>query len=147
MRTLTVRPGGPAENSPRREPWDQSATTELPSRGAATENRPGLAFWSNVCRPSGAEKSSCDLMDPRLTPWAIFCRRSAAFVGLVVISLVFLPSCAKVRARTDSPAVVTVGVTPVTRKSLQRQITLSSELVPFQEIDVYAKESGYVKRL
>jgi regulator of RNase E activity RraA len=28
-----------------------------------------------------------------------------------------------------------------------RQITLSSELVPFQEIDVYAKESGYVQKL
>ncbi len=40
-----------------------------------------------------------------------------------------------------------VGVTKVVRKSLGRQITLSSELVPFQEIDVYAKESGYVKKL
>jgi len=30
---------------------------------------------------------------------------------------------------------------------LERQLTLSSELVPFQEIDVYAKESGYVKDL
>jgi RND family efflux transporter MFP subunit len=42
---------------------------------------------------------------------------------------------------------VTVGVTKVSRKSLQRQITLSSELVPFQEIEVYAKESGYVQKL
>jgi RND family efflux transporter MFP subunit len=42
---------------------------------------------------------------------------------------------------------ITVGVTKVVRKSLGRQITLSSELVPFQEIDVYAKESGYVKKL
>ncbi len=33
------------------------------------------------------------------------------------------------------------------KKSLGRQITLSSELVPFQEIDVYAKESGYVNKL
>jgi RND family efflux transporter MFP subunit len=33
------------------------------------------------------------------------------------------------------------------RKSLRRQLTLSSELVPFQEIDVYAKESGYVQKL
>src|SRR3984957_4272661 len=41
----------------------------------------------------------------------------------------------------------TVGVTKVVRKSLGRQIRLSSELVPFQEIDVYAKESGYVKKL
>jgi RND family efflux transporter MFP subunit len=42
---------------------------------------------------------------------------------------------------------VTVGVTKVVKKSLGRDITLSSELVPFQEIDVYAKESGYVKKL
>src|SRR5215469_12528348 len=42
---------------------------------------------------------------------------------------------------------VTVGVTRVEKKSLGRQLTLSSELVPFQEIDVYAKESGYVKDL
>jgi len=35
----------------------------------------------------------------------------------------------------------------VAKKSLGREITLSSELVPFQEIDVYAKESGYVKKL
>jgi RND family efflux transporter MFP subunit len=40
-----------------------------------------------------------------------------------------------------------VGVTRVVKKSLGREITLSSELVPFQEIDVYAKESGYVKKL
>jgi RND family efflux transporter MFP subunit len=46
-----------------------------------------------------------------------------------------------------SGSAVTVGVTKVVKKSLGREITLSSELVPFQEIDVYAKESGYVKRL
>jgi len=42
---------------------------------------------------------------------------------------------------------LTVGVTKVVKKSLGRDITLSSELVPFQEIDVYAKEAGYVKSL
>jgi RND family efflux transporter MFP subunit len=30
---------------------------------------------------------------------------------------------------------------------MRRQLTLSSELVPFQQIDVYAKESGYVQQL
>jgi RND family efflux transporter MFP subunit len=67
--------------------------------------------------------------------------------SLLCISLVLLSSCGKVRAKSGSQAVVTVGVTKATRKSLQRQITLSSELVPFQEIDVYAKESGFVKNL
>ena len=41
----------------------------------------------------------------------------------------------------------TVGVTKVTRKPIFRDLTVSSELVPFQEIDVFAKESGYVKQL
>lgn len=42
---------------------------------------------------------------------------------------------------------VSVGVAPVTRRTIVRQITISSELVPFQEIDIYAKESGYLKDL
>src|SRR5579863_6949072 len=50
------------------------------------------------------------------------------------------------KAEASSQA-VTVGVTKVVKQTLNRQITLSSELVPFQEIDVYAKESGYVQKL
>jgi RND family efflux transporter MFP subunit len=42
---------------------------------------------------------------------------------------------------------VTVGVAKVKSMPLSRSLTISSELVPFQEIDVYAKESGYVKQL
>jgi len=42
---------------------------------------------------------------------------------------------------------VSVGVIKVGRKDLGRSLTLSSELIPFQEIDVYAKESGYIKDL
>jgi RND family efflux transporter MFP subunit len=70
----------------------------------------------------------------------------AAFIVTLVISL---SSCSGGRGdhvQANGPA-VTVGVTKVVKKSLGRQITLSSELVPFQEIDVYAKESGYVKKL
>jgi RND family efflux transporter MFP subunit len=48
---------------------------------------------------------------------------------------------------TATPEGISVGVTKVGRRSLGRTLTLSSELVPFQEIDVYAKESGYVKKL
>ena len=43
---------------------------------------------------------------------------------------------------------ITVGVVPVKSGPVGRTMTISSELVPFQEIDVYAKESGYaVKEL
>jgi RND family efflux transporter MFP subunit len=48
--------------------------------------------------------------------------------------------------QASGPA-ASVGVTKVVKKSIGRHLTLSSELVPFQEIDVYAKESGYVKKL
>jgi len=47
----------------------------------------------------------------------------------------------------SSAAAVSVGVVQVGRRDLERSITMSSELVPFQEIDVYAKESGFVKDL
>jgi len=66
----------------------------------------------------------------------------ASLVALVAEFVACSGSGSRVQAST-----ITVGVTKVVRKSLGRQITLSSELVPFQEIDVYAKESGYVKEL
>jgi RND family efflux transporter MFP subunit len=63
-----------------------------------------------------------------------------------------LSSCGnseKTSANTGNVAAeaVTVGVTRVGRISIDRKLTVSSELVPFQEIDVYAKESGFVKKL
>jgi RND family efflux transporter MFP subunit len=47
-------------------------------------------------------------------------------------------------AQSSLPA---VAVAKVTRKPMARYLTISSELVPFQEIDVYAKESGFVSKL
>ena len=47
----------------------------------------------------------------------------------------------------SAAAVTTVGVTRAVRGPIERKITVSSELVPFQEIDLYAKESGYIKDL
>jgi RND family efflux transporter MFP subunit len=40
-----------------------------------------------------------------------------------------------------------VGTAIVRLQPVAQRLTLSSELVPFQEIDVYAKEAGYVKEL
>src|ERR1700730_11842764 len=74
---------------------------------------------------------------------------SSSLPAVAIALVVSLSSCSGDRAdhvQANGPT-VTVGVTKVVKKSLGRQITLSSELVPFQEIDVYAKESGYVKQL
>ncbi|MGA9352461.1 MAG: efflux RND transporter periplasmic adaptor subunit [Terriglobales bacterium] len=67
--------------------------------------------------------------------------------GLAAAVALGLASCSSGTSAKANNEVVTVGVANVTKKTLSRQITLSSELVPFQEIDVYAKESGYVKKL
>jgi RND family efflux transporter MFP subunit len=73
--------------------------------------------------------------------------------ALIAIAAAALASCGhadKVQAKAgeeSSAGEVSVGVVKVQRKSLGRTLTVSSELVPFQEIDVYAKESGYVKQL
>src|SRR5579863_9875191 len=60
-------------------------------------------------------------------------------IGIAVMLVAALSSCSghneKVEANAQAPS---VGVTSVVKKTLSRQITLSSELVPFQEIDVYA---------
>ena len=78
---------------------------------------------------------------------ALTCNARAALISLLPLALLLLPSCQKVRAKSDATPIDTVGVTKVTRQTLRRQTTISSELVPFQEIDVYAKESGYVQKL
>lgn len=83
-------------------------------------------------------------------------RRYAGFAGLFLCGLgaacgvAALSGCSSGtsgRAEANDHSALTVGVTRVVKKTLSRQITLSSELVPFQEIDVYAKEAGYVKKL
>ena len=78
-------------------------------------------------------------------------------VGLTVVAVVcaclFTGACARQNVSAASaeanaePAEVTVGTVPVTTREMSQHLTLSSELVPFQEIDVYAKEAGYVKEL
>ncbi len=70
----------------------------------------------------------------------------ASLVALVAVAFVACSGSGNGGVQANGTT-ITVGVTKVARKSLGRQITLSSELVPFQEIDVYAKESGFVKKL
>jgi membrane fusion protein (multidrug efflux system) len=72
---------------------------------------------------------------------------------LAALALVGLAACSGGEAKVQAGAnpgnggEVTVGVVAVKSMPLSRSLTLSSELVPFQEIDVYAKESGFVKQL
>lgn len=96
-----------------------------------------------------------DKQAPNLT--SVTFRRSTGpmllLACLAVVATAALSSCGKsdvARAGTaaspDSSAPL-VAVTKVTRRPMARYLTISSELVPFQEIDVYAKESGFVSKL
>src|SRR5580693_8751524 len=76
--------------------------------------------------------------------------------GVIAAAAVVLASCngaGKVQAKAPgelgpgSGPALSVGVVKVGRKNVGRTLTVSSELVPFQEIDVFAKESGFVKEL
>jgi RND family efflux transporter MFP subunit len=87
-------------------------------------------------------KSEPDSSRPSVTARAAL----ASLVATVVFNLSSCSGSGQKQVQASEPA-NTVGVTKVVKKSLGRQLTLSSELVPFQEIDVYAKESGYVKKL
>jgi len=76
----------------------------------------------------------------------------ACLTALAVVLGGLMASCGrnqKVSASTvgSTPEGVSVGVVTVDRRPLARSLKLSSELVPFQEIDVYAKESGFVQKL
>jgi RND family efflux transporter MFP subunit len=78
--------------------------------------------------------------------------RVAGLAGLILLLGVGSVSCGnskQVDANNSPPAgdSVSVAVARATRKTLEQHLTVSSELVPFQEIDVYAKESGFVKEL
>ncbi len=70
--------------------------------------------------------------------------------GLAVVATTLLSGCSgteAAKAAGAEPAAVTVGVVKIGKKDLGRTLTVSSELVPFQEIDVFAKEAGYVQKL
>ena len=78
--------------------------------------------------------------------------RITALAALVAAAGVTLVSCGmgkQVNATNAAPAseAVSVAVAKAARKNLEQHLTVSSELVPLQEIDVYAKESGFVKTL
>ncbi len=50
-------------------------------------------------------------------------------------------------ADTDKPEVVIVPVVKVTRSALASDLVLTGEFIPYQEIDVMAKEAGYIKAI
>ncbi len=70
---------------------------------------------------------------------------------LLIVPLLFLlPSCSRPtesEARPGPDEAPFAPVVKVQRRTLGNQLEIASEFRPFQEIDVHAKESGYIKSL
>lgn len=77
-------------------------------------------------------------------------RRSASFLAVffVFLGLGVLAGCGSAnRASTDAAdAAPRVAVVKVSRQNIADNLQIASEFQPFQEIDVYAKVSGYIKK-
>jgi len=67
---------------------------------------------------------------------------------VVCLALQFCTSCSKeLKAVASSPEIPVVAVAKVSSEDLSRNLVLTAEFKPFQEIDVMAKVAGYVKDL
>jgi RND family efflux transporter MFP subunit len=77
-------------------------------------------------------------------------KRSSMVVAAVVSLAAFITSCARSGRVEASQSVVetpTVAVVKATRANLSSDLILTAEFEPFQEIDVMAKVSGYIKEI
>jgi RND family efflux transporter MFP subunit len=74
-------------------------------------------------------------------PWRIF--------SLVLLAAMLAAGCgSRTKANSDDAANAPhVAVVKVTRTSLSSTLEIASEFQPFQEVNVYAKVSGYIKKL
>ena len=73
--------------------------------------------------------------------------RSAASAGIICCAM-SIASCARKGGAEVTPAVAevpTVAVVQAARADLATDLILTAEFEPFQEIDVMAKVSGYIK--
>ena len=73
-----------------------------------------------------------------------------AGASLVMLVLTIVPSCSRNSdggTTADPVKAVTVAVAKATREDLANNLEVASEFVPFQEIDLHAKVSGYVQKL
>jgi RND family efflux transporter MFP subunit len=75
----------------------------------------------------------------------------AGLIAVVVVLLLLLVHHSKTEADSEkpgqsSPAPV-AAVVKVERQDISSSLDIASEFLPFQEIDIYAKESGYIKKL
>ena len=74
--------------------------------------------------------------------------RRRLYAPLLLASTMFLTSCSRAAGGTGATAQPpTVSVAKVEAKDLVSRLDLTSEFLPYQEIDVHSKVAGFVKRI
>jgi RND family efflux transporter MFP subunit len=68
------------------------------------------------------------------------------WILMVIILSAFAAGCGDAR-KADASDVPRAAVVKVQRKNLSNTLEIASEFLPYQEIDVYAKVSGYIQKL
>jgi RND family efflux transporter MFP subunit len=63
----------------------------------------------------------------------------------LLVAAILLGGCGGDREKANAPP--SAGVVKVTRENLASTLEIASEFQPFQEIEVYAKVSGYIRKL
>jgi RND family efflux transporter MFP subunit len=67
---------------------------------------------------------------------------------LPLLAAALLTGCGSAgKTKADEADAPSVAVVKVTRQNLSNELEIASEFLPFQEIDVYAKVSGYIQKL
>ena len=76
-------------------------------------------------------------------------RKISAMLPAILIFLICIAGCGgpNKAAATASSSPPTVAVAPVQRGAIARTIDVAAEFRPYQEIDLHAKEAGYVKKI
>jgi len=88
-------------------------------------------------------------MTPRSTLESITCAHRCRRFWLLPLVAITVAGCASSnKVSAENPANAPhVAVVPVARKAISSNLEIASEFEPYQEINVYAKVSGYIKEL
>jgi len=92
-------------------------------------------------------KSSRSMIIRQESKWRRLVRARQALPAILITAGLLAGCGSGGKADAGNAATPRVAVVKVTRRDLSSTLEIASEFQPFQEIDVYAKVSGYVKKL
>jgi RND family efflux transporter MFP subunit len=69
------------------------------------------------------------------------------FLGNCFLGIIWLSACGVHSSKSIAADKPTVSIATVKKGLLERQLTLTAEFKPYQEVEIHAKVSGYVKKM